>query len=338
LLKLFQSIFGSGAVERGKYPDTLVEAAIDRAVEGTDPRIRALSGHRRRIGNAIPKAFDHIVSMVDGLGPPVEASPRTYVGNANLGAFFASAARMTEVFGADPQLREFLKSPAGALANPVLALLAMERTEKKVLGMELSGGQVVSDVAQVVVSFDQHRLVDPSANPEDFRRALLRRAFDQVLSLALGRIAAASGEHESLTAERSALRSKLRALQASGWGFARDGEGEARGDPAAMQARIDEIEKSLEAAGTSTGSLPRHLDLLVETLEKAAEHFRSEPASLLIDRQGVKQTKAGEAVAEVRFTELSNSAGRTLAVATVALPRDSIELRDTIAEATRELR
>ena len=52
MLKLFHSIFGGAAVERGKYPDDLIERAIDRALEATDPRIRALSGHRRRIGAA----------------------------------------------------------------------------------------------------------------------------------------------------------------------------------------------------------------------------------------------------------------------------------------------
>jgi hypothetical protein len=336
MLKLFQSIFGSGGVERGQYPAELVERAVDRAIEATDPRIRALSGHRKRIGAAVPRTFDQIVALVDGLPPPVEASPQSYGEDANLSAFFASATRMTEVFGADPSLRDFMRT-AAASAQPVLALLVMERTDKRVLGMALSGDQVVSDVAQEVVSFDKHRLVDPSATAGDFRRGLLRRAFDNVLSIALGRIAEASGTHDALTAERGALRSKLRALQSSGWGFSKEAS-EAKESPAAMEARIAEIEKSLEAAGTATGSLPRHLDLLVETLENAPEHLRSEPASVLIDRQGVKQSRPGEAIAEARFTELANSAGRRLAVYPVLLPRDSIHLRDTLAEAARELR
>ena len=337
MLKLFHSIFGGASVERGKYPPDLIERAIDRALEATDPRIRALSGHRRKIGAAIPAALDHVVAVVDALPPPVEASPEAYAENASLGAFFASAARLADVCGADRALREFVATPAGALADPVLALLVMERTDKHVLGMGLSGGQVVRDVAQEVVSFDQHRLADPSASADDLRRLLLRRVFDHVLSLALGRIATAAGEHEALTAERSSLRAKARALQSSGWGLAKEGD-EAPASAGVIEARIAEIERSLEAAGTSSGSLPKHLDLLVDTLERAGEHLRPESTSVLLDRQAVKQSKPGEGISEARFTTLTNSVGRSVVVFPVALPRASIRLRDTLAEAARELR
>ena len=43
MLKLFQSIFGSNE-KRGQHPESLIEMAIERAVDGTYPRLRALPG------------------------------------------------------------------------------------------------------------------------------------------------------------------------------------------------------------------------------------------------------------------------------------------------------
>ena len=45
MLKLFQSFFG-GDESRGRYPESLVEAAIERTVDGTDSRLRLLPGYR----------------------------------------------------------------------------------------------------------------------------------------------------------------------------------------------------------------------------------------------------------------------------------------------------
>ena len=46
MLRLFQSIFGKSAT-KGSYPESLVKAAIERAVDGTDPWIRAVSGYKK---------------------------------------------------------------------------------------------------------------------------------------------------------------------------------------------------------------------------------------------------------------------------------------------------
>lgn len=45
MFKLFQSLFGSET--KGSYPESLVKAAIERAVEGTDPCLRAVSGYKK---------------------------------------------------------------------------------------------------------------------------------------------------------------------------------------------------------------------------------------------------------------------------------------------------
>ena len=59
MLRIFYSIFG-GDEEAGRYPDTLIKAAIERAVDGTDPWLRGLSGYPRKLRPAVLHAIDHV--------------------------------------------------------------------------------------------------------------------------------------------------------------------------------------------------------------------------------------------------------------------------------------
>jgi hypothetical protein len=51
MLRLLHSIFGSE--QKGSYPESLVREAIERAVEGTDPWLRGVSGYRRKLRPAV---------------------------------------------------------------------------------------------------------------------------------------------------------------------------------------------------------------------------------------------------------------------------------------------
>ena len=74
MLKLFQSIFGAGEAQ-GRYPESLIEAAIERAVDGTDPRLRSLPRYRKQLRPAVLQAVDHVVAMIDSF-PAAQAADR----------------------------------------------------------------------------------------------------------------------------------------------------------------------------------------------------------------------------------------------------------------------
>ncbi len=336
MFKLFQSIFGSAPVKGGGHPASLVEAAIERAIDATDPRIRAASGYRRKLEPAVVHAIDHVKKLALGLPAPVEASHAAYGNDARLAAFFASPDRMSQVFGADRTLIDHLASPAGAGTEPILALLLVERTEKKVLGMAMQGDQLQRDVAQVQVSFDKHRLVDACAAEDDLRRALAHRAYDQLLAMALARIAEVGGERESLEASQSVLRAKLRAVQSAQRDFS-GGGGEAPPDRAALEAKLADIEAQLAKTGSGSTVIAKHLDLLVETLGKAEEQLWIEPVTIVMDRLGIVHAKAGDTTVQLELGELRNAVGRKVVCLPVAIPRGEIPKRDILAEVRREL-
>ena len=214
MLKLFQSIFGGGE-QPGRYPESLIASAIERSVDGTDARLRALFGYKNYLRPSVIRAIDHVVALADGIPAPLAAGRGDYNADLRLKALFATADRMQEVFGKDVELNEFRNGPDKG-AERVYALLLAERVEKNVLGMELAGDMLRRDVAQVSVSFRKHRLIEITGNEAETRRQLKRRAFDHLLTLALTRIAEVHGEHADLARQRDLLRRKLSALRQGG--------------------------------------------------------------------------------------------------------------------------
>lgn len=339
MLTLFQSIFRPGADKFGSYPEDLIERAIERAVDGTDRRLRALTGYKKRLRPAVIHAIDHVVGLVDNLPPPLELDGRNYGSDAELNAYFASVDHMNEMLSRDAEMRQWQKSPGNAAAERVFALLMMELSERNVLGVALEGNELRHDVAQVTVSFNKHRMVDPTSVEDETRRLLKRRAFDHLLTLALGGISEAHGERGDLQRERDLLRSKLAALAAGHWGFGNDTDeaaGEAPPDPRALEQRIKDIDAQLSTL--STGLLKSHLDVLVDVLAAAEKNLHDDDLTLCIDRQGVKQSQASSLATPITLNMLHNSAGRSIVMRLTSIARaDLPPPPDFLREAQRFL-
>ncbi len=138
MLRLFK-LFLQETRARGRYPDELIQRAIERAVDGTDPRLRALPRYQKALRAAVVHAIDHVVGLVEQLPPPTEISRRRYGTDPLLCAFFASVEHMQEVLGTDQALSDILAGPEGLVSEEVIALLVTEKRERHVFGIDLEG-------------------------------------------------------------------------------------------------------------------------------------------------------------------------------------------------------
>jgi hypothetical protein len=334
-LKLFQSIFGGGET-RGGYPESLIDLATERAVDGADARIRLLPGYRKRLRKPIIQAIDHVVALVDAIHEPLSAGARDHGEEPRLAAVFSSAGDMLDLFGRDPALREFLASGEGRGSERVTALLLAERVERNILGMDLVGDQVRRDVPQVAVSFAAHRLLDPKASEAESRRQWKRRAFDHLLTLALTRIAEARVERADLTRQRDLLRRKLTALERGGWSFEQTEAGQA--DPAALVAELDAIAAQLAELGVDQGVLTAHLGILVELLNDAPRQLWAEPLTLFLDPMNIQRDERDPSARRIELWELSNARGRRAAMLPLTIvPAEIPEREDLVTAAARYL-
>ena len=313
MLKLFQSLFGRETTTASAWPETLVEAVIERAVDGTDPRLRALSGYRKRLREPALATIEHVMRLVDELPAPVAATIGNYRSDACLRAMFASPERMFEVIGRDRNVEEALR--AGAPGGQVLtALLTVRMSEKHTLGVDLEDGVLKRDVQQTIVSFDGHRLVDPCAEAAETRRLLKRRAYDHILAQVLEAMATRRTTRTGLAGQRELLQRKSAALQGAGWSFEAQGA-QGPSDAAALEKELARIEDELAELGPDEVTLDAHLDMLAEALAAPARSLWLEQRSLILDHRNVLRSRPDSVARELHFGELHDGRGtRTVAL------------------------
>src|SRR6478609_907121 len=164
MFKLFENIFGiSDKQQDAVIPDSLIKMAIERALDGTDPRMRILPGYAKTLHDPVLHAIHHVIAMVDALPVAVQASKEAYEQNIVLGTVFTSAARMNDILAKDNHLCEYLATTS-LKPDKTVGLLTLERHEKTSFGYALVDEKLMNDVQQTTVSFDEHRLLDLSSS------------------------------------------------------------------------------------------------------------------------------------------------------------------------------
>jgi hypothetical protein len=335
-VNIFQSIFGGRDETRGKYPESLVEQAIERAVDGTDARIRLLPGYQKRLRGPVICAIDHVIPLVDGLPAPLTAGHSEFTSEPVLSALFASAGDMLGCFSRDHSLVSYLESSEGRGAERITALLLADRENRTTLGIDLHGDQLRRDVPQVTVGFSDHNVLDPRDSESEARRQLKRRAFDQLLTMALARIGEARIERADLTRQRDLLRVKLAALKRGGWDF----ESHADEAPAAvdLHQQLDKINDELAALGRDDQILQTNLEIVADLLEDAEHQIWSEDLSLSIDAMNIERDPDDPSARHLVLKEIKNGQGLSRVMLLVSFsPRDLPKQEDLVTAASRYL-
>lgn len=324
MLKLLQSIFGAGE-STGRYPETLIEQAIERVVDGIDPRLRLMSGYRKRLREPVTVALDQVMHVVDALPPPVSAAASDFAAHEQLAALFVSAEHMRELIGNDVQLDAYRNS---LIDTDVAAcmLLLMEHNEKNILGVELNGAILRNDVAQVSVSFSAHRVVEAAADETELRKQLKRRAFDHLIQLALHRIGEINDEKDSLGKQRSLLQAKHTLLRKGGMGFAQTEGGLAR-----IDAELAEIDAQLQALNPEGNALESQLAVAAEILGDAPRQLWEEHLEIHLDRMNIRRNPGEEGARRIALDEIGNARGQRLTALMITLPLRELPPRKTLA-------
>ncbi len=329
MLKMLRAIFGRDG--QGKYSEALVRQAIERAVDGTDPWLRAVSGYRNKLRPSVLRAIDHVATMIDSLPQPVTVGLLGRELDPALKGYFISVAEMREIFGRDRNLMELVQGEGEGPAR-VVALMAMELQEKTIFGAGLSGDIVIRDVPMVTVGFDNHRFMEPCADEASTRRALKIRAFDHLLGLALRRLAFVKSERGELERHRTLLQAKLNIFERQGWGFdLASPSGEA--SPAELESRLEQIEEQLGELGGDSGEYEAYLRIVSEVLGNPEQFLVSRSETIYVDRMGIRQSGSADGVNELSLVEIANAEGRKLVV--MAIDMETDELRSLMQQPGR---
>jgi len=341
MLHFLSSLFKPSGNGAGVLDKALIEAATERAIDSTDPRLRALGTYRKRLREPVEQAARHIIALVDDLPPAVEISRRAYGSDPRLRAFFVSAEHLQEVLGGMKTVRDFLQGVSAPLPDAIFGLLTLTWKERTVLGTEQRGEIARRDVKQQAVSFFDHRFVSTAASEADARWEMKKRGYDYLLKVALERILATRGKRQDLKRERQLLNKKLEAMKAGDWGlegmFAQDGA-EAK-NPAELEEQIEAVGRELLEIGSDSESLQRSLDELAQVLEQPAHWLARRALTMRLNYMGIRvEEDSTETSSRLDLIEIYSTGGMHRILLPGYIPRTELPERpDFFKQAQRYL-
>jgi len=276
---------GRGSRERRAGDRKVPEAMVAR-VTSLSPRLRLVSGYAKRLAPGIALASGVIRGIMAGFPPVRQADAQAWATDPCIRAFFGTADDIEHVFSCSSDLREFFSHTQ---AEHVFAVLGMDMTERRTLGVALDGDVMRTDVPQTTVSFSDHRIRICAESEAALRAEIEGRLLDQLAIEGLALFASGQGRRDVLERNQALQKSRLRLLERQGAGL-RSVVGAAAPDAAELAQLREQIEandRELEALGTQDGALERQLECLAQVLGEAATRFRVERRRLRLSRMNV---------------------------------------------------
>ncbi len=341
VLRLLQSLFSATPDPAGKFDPALIRAAIERVVDGTDPRLRMVRHYRKKLWTAVERSIEYVTELVDALPPPVEIRSHSFMTDPRLRALFTSTRHLQEILSFGNELHHY-RQRIGGLPTDLYAMLRTERIEKAVLGIALEGNMIRRDVPQITVNFHNHHVAFPAGSETKTRREVKKRAFDYLIETALDRLVAVRTQKQQLEQQqRQLLQRKIKLLRGANTALEPllDPHTADLSTPASIDKRLREIEVELGRIRADSATLDDHLAKVVVTLREPEKHLRLDRVSMTLDHMNIKADKnSSRNTSMLTFDDVLLGKGRRITAMFIRFPSDEILPRpDFFDEANRLL-
>jgi hypothetical protein len=277
-----------GSNNHDQQDGKLVKELVDQVVQITNPRLRYVPRYESRLTPAVITALDYARGIVDAMPASRAASAEGWTSDPCVHAFFASADDIKQAFSRSDELRAYFNRNPGSAE--VYALLSMEMTEKKILGMALEGEIIRRDIPQTTISFGDYRIRFCKPTEPDLRQEIRQRIVDQLALEGLAYVAEDRTSREQFEKERALLKVRLRLLERQGAGMKSALGGTdlaSQSELTRLQAQIAENSQNLANAGVGAEILERELERIREVLAQPGQNFPISAKRLCLDRMNV---------------------------------------------------
>lgn len=315
----------TSAFNLGRVDDAILAAAIEKAVEGTDPRLRLVHNYRKKLAKAVQRSLDYADELVERLADPLKINREAYSLDPRVHACFTSADELQRLFSLDRGLRNFFARPEHQGCGESYMLLAMKQQEKRIFGCELDHGLIKKDVSQVAVAFSDHRFVAPACNETEIHQKLRKFAFNTLVECALRRILSIRVHRQELETERRLLQEKLRTQKKGRYGLESLLEQGEDGDDTVTEeimGQLTAIEQQLHQTKVALNTLDDYLAQVHAVLIQPEKYLRLEQVHLRLNRMGIKIDKhSSHPGDDIVFHQVRFEESRRFVIALVSYPR-----------------
>jgi hypothetical protein len=284
---ILEKLFGTSRTAWTAEADPI----IDRIVNATDKRLAYVKDYRRALREPVLAARDRMREAVARIPGPVEVGARAWSADDTVRALFARAGDIAPAFSNDEGVRGFF---ARHPATDCVAMLGLEKHEKRVLAADLHGDSVHAEVARTTVSFAEPRILAPGVDEATVRTELATRAIEHLAMRALERVGAMRLQRQELEKERALLTAQLKLAAQKGAGLgAIAGSGFAKSE---LEHDLELTVRELEAAA-SKQLLPALLEEIAAALGAAGDYLTIEPCAIALDAMNFRvEASAPQAV------------------------------------------
>jgi hypothetical protein len=287
--------------------DNEVRVAIEHVVDAINPKLRAVSGYRKKLKPAVERSLAYSAGLVEQLPVAVEVNGKAWSTDPTVRAFFSGVGDLQRVYSRSDEVHEYFDRHADG--ESCYALLSMLRKERSVLGMEMHGDVMRRDVRQTSVSFTDHRVVKPVSSQAALRKELEQRAFEALVTYALECITQRVSSRNSLQEQRQLLDMQLRLAHAKSASLTPllEGKGGEVIDIEALRKRREQTEEELEQLRTGLTTLDDYIERISEVLGDPQAHLRVGRVSMRLNKMNIKLEGAASAEDghQLELTEVS---------------------------------
>ncbi len=300
-----KSIFGGRALIQHDLSEVDIDKAIEMVVTGTDPRLRMVSGYKKKLRRPVVASLLYIRGLSDRVPGPFETNRKAFGANPQINALFGSVEQLQELFSLNEKVRHFFHTNPGD--DTAYASLGMIKREKNTFGAALFGNIVRRDIAQVTVSFSGHWIGVCAPSAEEARTQMRWRAFNSLVDSALERITHIKSTTRNLEMERAMLRTKLNETRAQNIGLDSLVDDRWLGGDAwqATQKRLEETERKLTESRVSLATLDDYLIQASRVLAHPYRYLKVKGERVRLNRMGIKMTDGsdeGDTIVTARIT------------------------------------
>jgi len=306
---------------------------VESVVDGTDSKIRLVPGYKKQLQDNILSSLEFADDLVKKIPAAIEVSRSTFASDPYVNAFFTNVTDLRSIFSHSSEIQDYMADTHDNA--PCCALLCMSRTEKTVMGMELSGDMLKKDVLQVAVSFADHRIYSPAPSEPEAREGLKNCLFQGLVTNALERITTLRLASHRLQSKHQMLHSRLRRYKQTTREVkqgTRNGARIARGIEE-TSLELGRIEKKMMNSPLLTPQIM--LEQVMDVFSKPDDFIRIRKFPLSLNKMGIKiNDNSSQPRNKLDLTEVifGNELPRVVTLAT--FPRQEL-LHDTGVFSTR---
>ena len=282
---------------RNAGDDRETEALIETLVVPAMPKIRAVSGYKRKLRDAVSISLAYARQLVDSLGEPVTIEPRLASRDPLVGAFFSSSEEANRVLAGAPAITD------------CFFLLVMVRRERKIVGSVREGEMIQRGVVQLSETFTDHEILAASSSLEETRRDLRRLIILDLSRKAAEDITEAHEARAELRTQKDNLKAELRTLELDS--AISDRRAEAERAMASIRRELSRVEQDLTGVSPRLDSLDDYLEHVRHILANPQNSLSIEHISMRLNDFGIKvDTFPDEQGSNVSFIEVKGRLGR----------------------------